>query len=69
MKQTNRKTRIIAMGLFSLCTLGLKNVAFAGTKNDNPVEVKFISEINNLPVIQLNLNNSESGEYFITLKI
>ena len=68
MKQTIKKTRIIAMGLFTLCTLGLTNVTFAGVKNDDPVEVKFISEINNLPVIQLNLNNSEPGEYFITIK-
>jgi hypothetical protein len=68
MKETIKKTRIIAMGLFALCTLGLKNVTFAGTKNDNPVEVKFISEINNLPVIQLNLNNSKSREYFIIIK-
>ena len=68
MKQTNKKTRMIAMGLFTLCTLGLTNVTFAGTKIDNPVQVKFISEINNLPVIQLNLNNSQQGEYFITIK-
>ncbi len=68
MKQTIRKTRIIAMGLFALCTLGLTNITFAGTKNNDPVEVKFISEINNLPVIQLNLNNSESGEYCIIIK-
>lgn len=68
MKQTINKTRIIAMGLFTLCTLGLTNVTFAGIKNNDPVEVKFISEINNLPVIQLNLNNSESGEYCIIIK-
>lgn len=68
MKLTIRKTATIAMSLFTLCTLGLKSVTFAGAKNDNPVEVKFISEINSLPVIQLNINNSESGEYFITIK-
>ena len=68
MKHTIKKTKLIAMGLFTLCTLGLKNITFAGTKNDDPVEVKFVTEINNLPVIQLNLHNSEDGEYFITVK-
>ncbi len=68
MKQTIKKTRIITLGLFTLCTLGLKNVTFASAKNGDPVEVKFISEINNLPVIQLNLNNRESGEYCIIIK-
>lgn len=68
MKQTIKKTRIIAMGLFTLCTLGLTNATFASAENDNPVEVKFINEINNLPVIQLNLNNRESGEYCIIIK-
>ena len=68
MKQAIKKTRTIAIGLVALCTLGLSNVTFAGAKNNDPVEVKFVSEINNLPVIQLNINNSEAGEYFITIK-
>lgn len=68
MRQTIKKARMITMGLLTLCTLGLQNVTFAGTGNDNPIEVKFIGQINNLPTIQLNLNNSDPGEYFITIK-
>lgn len=60
--------KMITMGLFTFFTLGVKNFTFAGTTNDNPVEVKFISGINNLPVIQLNLNNSIASEYFIIVK-
>ncbi len=68
MKQTIKKTRMITLALFALCTSGLQNATFAGIKNDDPVEVKFIKEINKLPTIQLNLNNSEQGEYSITIK-
>ncbi len=68
MKQTITSAKMIAMGLFTFFTMGVKNVTFAGTKIDNPVEVKFISEIDNLPVIQLNLNNSTAGQYFIIVK-
>ncbi len=68
MKQTINKGSMITLGLFALCTLGIKNVTFAGTKNDDPVEVKFIGAINNLPTIQIDLNNSEEGEYSITIK-
>jgi hypothetical protein len=68
MKQTITSAKMITMGLFTFFTLGVKNVTFAGTKIDNPVEAKFISEIDNLPVIQLNLNNSIAGEYFIIVK-
>jgi hypothetical protein len=68
MKQTITSAKLITMGLFTFFTMGIKNVTFAGSKIDNPVEVKFISEIDNLPVIQLNLNNSIAGEYFIIVK-
>ena len=68
MKQTIKKTRMITIGLFTLCTMGLMNVTFAGVKNNDPVELKFIGKINNRPVIQLNLNNKEAGEYFINIK-
>ncbi|MEO7119634.1 MAG: hypothetical protein ABIY62_00980 [Ginsengibacter sp.] len=68
MKQTITSAKMITIGLFTFFTMGVKNVSFAATKTDNPVEVKFISEIDNVPVIQLNLNNSIAGEYFIIVK-
>ena len=68
MKQTMKSARMITMGLLTLCTMGLTNGTFAGVKTDDPVEVKFIGKIKNLPAIQLNLNNSEPGVYFINIK-
>jgi len=68
MKQTMKTTRMIAMGLITLGTMGLSQSTFAGVKTDNPMELKFIGKVKNHPVFQLNLNNSEAGEYMINLK-
>ena len=48
--------------------MGLSQATFAGSKTDNPMEFKFIGKIKNHPVFQLNLNNTESEEYFISIK-
>jgi hypothetical protein len=68
MKQAMKTTRMITIGLFTLCTMGLSQATFAGLKTDNPVEFKFIGKVKNQPVFQLNLNNNVSEEYFIRIK-
>ena len=68
MKQAMKTTRMITMGLFTLCTMGLSQATFAGLKTDDPIEFKFIGKIKNHPVFQLNLNNNEAEEYFIRIK-
>jgi hypothetical protein len=68
MKQALNKTKMITMGLFTLCTMGLSQTTFAGVKTDDPVELKFIGNIKNQPVFQLKLNNSEIEEYSISIK-
>src|ERR1019366_9485077 len=68
MKQTIKTTKMITMGLFTLCTMGLTNATFAGIKSDNPAELKFIGKIKNQPVFQLSLNNNEADVYYINIK-
>ena len=68
MKQAMKTTRMITLGLFTLCTMGLSQATFAGSNTDNPVELKFIGKIKNRPVFQLNLNNNETDQYFINIK-
>jgi hypothetical protein len=68
MKQVMTTTRMITMGLFTLCTMGLSQATFAGLKTDGPVEFKFIGKIKNHPVFQLNLNNNDAAAYFIRIK-
>ncbi|MDQ6904054.1 MAG: hypothetical protein M3139_13715 [Bacteroidota bacterium] len=62
------KTKMITMGLFTLCTIGLSNATFAGIKSDSPTEFKFIGNVNNNPVFELNLNNSDADSYYISVK-
>ena len=68
MKQTFKTTKMITMGLFTLCTMGLTNATFAGAKTDSSAELKFIGKIKNQPVFQLRLNNNESDSYYISIK-
>ena len=68
MKQTIKATKMITLGLFTLCTLGFTNATFAGAKTDTPAELKFIGKIKNQPVFELNLNNDASDEYYINIK-
>jgi len=68
MKQTINVTKMITMGLFTLCTMGLTNATFAGTKTGDPAELKFIGKIKNQPVFQLSLNNNAADEYYINIK-
>ncbi|MEO8853089.1 MAG: hypothetical protein ABI359_04875 [Ginsengibacter sp.] len=68
MKQANNKTRNIAIGLFTLCTMGLSIPTFAGIKTGDPIDLKFIGNENSQPIFQLKLNNSENGTYLISIK-
>lgn len=66
--KTIKSTKMITMGLFTFCAMGLTNATFAGTKTDTPSELKFVGKINQHPVFQLNLNNTEADQYFIDIK-
>jgi hypothetical protein len=68
MKQAIKTTRMITMGLFTLCTMGLSEATFAGVKTDEPIEFKFVGKLKDRPVFQLKLNNDEAEEYFIRIK-
>ncbi len=61
--------KMAAMALATVITLGVNNTSFAADKkSDVPSELKFVGKSESLPVFQLNLNNSVSGEYVITIK-
>ena len=68
MKQTIKISKMITMGLFTLCTLTFTTPTFAGDTTGNPVELKFIGKIKDQPVFQLNLNNAEAQDYYINIK-
>ena len=68
MKQAIKSTKMITMGLFTLCAVGLTNATFAASKAGEPIEFKFIGKVDNQPVFQLNLDNKEGQDFFITIR-
>jgi hypothetical protein len=68
MKTAIKTTRLITLGLFTLCTMGLANTTFAVTKTETPAELKLVGRSENHQVFQLNLNNKETNEYIINIK-
>lgn len=68
MKQTIKITRTITIGLFSLCIVAFSTSSFAGVKGDSPSELKFIGQSKNHVSLQLDLHNSEAGEFFVNIK-
>ena len=68
MKQRMKTTKIIIIGLSTMCSVGLSKATFAEVKPGHPIEFKFIGRNRSNPVFQLNLNNENTEQYFITIK-
>lgn len=69
MKSTIFNTRVFAMAIAAFLTLAVINPALANDeKNAIPVELKFIGNIENQPVFQLNFSNAEESEFTIVVR-
>jgi hypothetical protein len=67
MKKAMIKSGIITGALMVTFTLASIQKIVAQSKNENPVEFKYMGKTNNQPVFLLNLHNSEANEFVITL--
>src|SRR6266487_109072 len=67
MKKVMIKSGIIAGTLMGTFTLASIQKIVAQSKNENPVEFKYMGKTNNQPVFQLMLHNAEPNEFIITL--
>jgi hypothetical protein len=69
MKKAMNNFRILAIVLVSVLTLGAAQTVLANDKHEGPAaELKFIGNLKDHPVFQLNLNNAAEGEYIISIK-
>jgi hypothetical protein len=68
MKKTMNNYKMIAIGLATVLTLGLSNATFANNNPDSPSALRFMGNVNSLPVFQLELNNSTHAEFIITVR-
>jgi hypothetical protein len=68
MKQAMHKTKMITIGLFALCTLGLSSTTSAGATTGDPGELTFVGKVRNHPGFQLDLKNENTEEYLISIR-
>jgi hypothetical protein len=69
MKRVLINTRILAIALAITSTTALSTPALAiEDKKAIPVELTFLGNVNNQPVIQLNFTNTEVSEYTVVVR-
>ena len=67
MKQLISKSKMV-LAIALITTFSFTSLQSFAYKGDTPVEFKYLGNTNDQPVFQLNLNNSESDEFVVTLK-
>ena len=61
------RSKIIAIAF--MLTFSVASVeSFADNKSDNPVELKYLGNVDNQPVFLLSLHNNDADEFIVTLK-
>ncbi|HTE11005.1 MAG TPA: hypothetical protein VK645_08545 [Chitinophagaceae bacterium] len=70
MKNVMKNYKTLAIALFAaLSVASTSNVmANEGVKPKSNIDLKFIGNIENQPVFQLNVNNTEDDEYIVTFR-
>jgi hypothetical protein len=68
MKQLFNNSKMIAIGMAALLTVGAANVSFARSGKEIPTQLTYVSNAEGLPVFQLDLNNNEINEVAIVVK-
>ena len=69
MKRAFINTRIFAIALAVTSTTAFSTPALAiEEKKTIPVELKFLGNVNNQPVVQLNFTNTEVSEYTVVVR-
>lgn len=62
------KIKIVALALVTIFTTTTTFAATANNGNENPAEVRFIGNVNELPVYRLSLNNKNASTYVVSIK-
>jgi len=68
MKTKMNAVKIITVALIAIFAIGSSNTALAAKYPNEPMELKYMGKTQNQPVFQLNLNNPNASEYFISIK-
>jgi hypothetical protein len=68
MKTVMSNYKKMTLALATFVALGFSNASFAGKSSEGPAILKFVGKVQNLPVFQLCLNNSENSPYVVIVK-
>ncbi|MDE3184895.1 MAG: hypothetical protein KGM16_15900 [Bacteroidota bacterium] len=68
MKTKMNATKMVAIALLAICTIGTSTTALAEKTPNEPIELKYMGKTENQPVFQLNLNSTKDSEYYISIK-
>lgn len=68
MKKIVIKTKIVALALVTLFATSFTGTAFASDINKHAAELKYVGNMNEIPVYQLVLTNKTDESYWITVK-
>ena len=68
MKTMITKIKIVALALVTIFTTTTAFAATVNNENENPEEVRYIGNVNELPVYRLSLNNANTATYVVTIK-
>lgn len=67
MKTLVINTRIVVIALATLFTVAFTLPASAGEKTPAPIELRYLGKVNNQPVFELALENSEDNKFTIVI--
>lgn len=68
MKKAINKTSAFLVLAASAFSLAFSNPVYGKAKLNNPIEIKFLSRVNEKPLFRLNLNNLESGSFHVKIR-
>jgi hypothetical protein len=67
MKKSINKSLMMAIALMTISSMGFSQATAITSKTVNATELKYIGNMEGFPVFELDLNNQEAGEYYVTI--
>jgi hypothetical protein len=67
MKKAINKSLMMAMALMAISSMGFSQASDTSNKMNAVAELKYVGTVEGFPVFELDLNNEEATEFFVTI--
>jgi predicted phage tail protein len=67
MKKAINKSLMMAMALMAISSMGFSQASDTSNKMNAVAELKYVGAVEGFPVFELDLNNEEATEFFVTI--